>query len=403
MVDPDEVEGRGLHVVLARAFDGPGTRQGEEHEAASTTRAVLLFSLLATLAYIAFYVIRDASELRSAILTDCAFGVTYVVGLLLLRGGRALAAGDPVPRCHDSPNPGVHVTSRFPGGNARLPDRDGPRGVHGLHRRPELVAVAVRAERGACRSPTASSPWSRLPPALSLAPETARLVFSVNAGAAGLLVALLAAVEHSRRRVSAADDQRATDRAQFLANTDPLTGLANRRPVMDELERISAEGGYCVVVADLDAFKEMNDSFGHLCGDHVLAGVGQELLSHIRQFDTVGRWGGEEFIFVLPQTDIADAMSFAERLRAAIEECSFECGGHTHRVTASFGVADGTGDGMSHRVVRRADDAMYDAKDAGRNRRANEAALGRLLAATDDGDAGHPPSSIRAEALASQT
>jgi diguanylate cyclase (GGDEF)-like protein len=137
---------------------------------------------------------------------------------------------------------------------------------------------------------------------------------------------------------------------------------------MDELERISAEGEYCVVIADLDAFKEMNDTFGHLCGDHVLAGVGLELLRHIREFDTVGRWGGEEFIFVLPRTDLADAMSFAERLRSAIEDCSFECGGHTHRVTASFGVADGTDDGMSHRVVRRADDAMYDAKEAGRNR-----------------------------------
>ena len=367
MDDPEEVEGRGLHVVLARVFDGPGIRRSEEHEAASTTRAVLLFSLVATLAYIAFYAIRDAAELRSAILTDCAFAVTYIVGLVLLRGGRTLGAATlclaaTIPQilvCTSllGSQAGMHVFMIAMGPAVFMVFTDAQSRFRWLF---ALSAAGVFIYCQFALEPTSAT--------LSIAPETARLIFSVNAGAAGLLVALLAAVEHSRRRVSAADEKRATDRAQFLANTDPLTGLANRRPVMDELERISAEGEYCVVVADLDAFKEMNDTFGHLCGDHVLAGVGQELLRHIREFDTVGRWGGEEFIFVLPRTDIADAVGFAERLRAAIEACSFGCGGHTHRVTASFGVADGTGDGMSHRVVRRADDAMYDAKDAGRNR-----------------------------------
>ena len=367
MDDPDAVEGRGLHVALARVFDGPGMRRGEEEEAASTTRAVLLFSLVATVAYIAFYAIRDATGLRSAILTDCTFAVTYGVGLLLLRKGRVLAAavlslGATIPQilvCTAllGSQAGMHVFLVAMGPAVFMVFTD----AQSVFR--WLFAVSAGIVFVYCQF--ALEPTSA---ALSLTPDTARLVFSLNAGAAGLLVALLAAVEHSRRRVSTADEKRATDRAQFLANTDPLTGLANRRPVMDELERTSAEGEYCVVVADLDAFKEMNDNFGHLCGDHVLAGVGQELLRHIREFDTVGRWGGEEFIFVLPRTDIADAVGFAERLRAAIEACSFECGGHTHRVTASFGVADETGDGMSHRVVRRADDAMYDAKDAGRNR-----------------------------------
>jgi diguanylate cyclase (GGDEF)-like protein len=367
MDDPDEVEGRGLHVLLARLFDGPGNRQGEEHEAASTTRAVLLFSLAATLAYIAFYVIRDAAGLRSATLTDGAFALTYIVCLVLLRRGRALGAailglGATIPQilvCTSllGSQVGMHVFMIAMGPAVFMVFTDAQSAFRWLF---ALSAAFVFVYCQFALEPTSA--------ALSVSPETARLIFSVNAGAAGLLVALLAAVEHSRRRVSAADAKRATNRAQFLANTDPLTGLANRRPVMDELERISAEGEYCVVVADLDAFKEMNDSFGHLCGDHVLAGVGQELLRHIRQFDTVGRWGGEEFIFVLPRTDIADAVSFAERLRSAIEECSFECSSHTHRVTASFGVADGTDDGMAHRVVRRADDAMYDAKEAGRNR-----------------------------------
>jgi diguanylate cyclase (GGDEF)-like protein len=367
MDDPVEDEGRSLHVVLARVFDGPGIRQGEEHEAASTTRAVLLFALVATLAYIAFYFVRDADGLRSAILTDCAFALTYVVGLVLVRRGRTLGAaslclGAMIPQillCTSllGSQVGLHVFLIAMGPAVFMVFTD----AQSIFR--WLFTVSAAVVFVYCQFALASTSA-----ALSLSPDAARFLFSLNAGAVGLFVALLAAVEHSRRRVSAADAKRATERAQFLANTDPLTGLANRRPVMDELERISAEGGYCVVVADLDAFKEMNDGFGHLCGDRVLAGVGQELLRHIRHFDTVGRWGGEEFIFVLPRTDIADAMVFAERLRSAIEECSLECGGHTHRVTASFGVADGLGDGMSHRVVRRADDAMYDAKEAGRNR-----------------------------------
>ncbi len=367
MENRDEVDARGLHLLLARLVDGPGIQQGEEREAASTTRAVLVFCFAATLCYLVFYLIRDAAGLRSAILTGCGFALAYVVGLVLLYRGRALAAailglGAMIPQllvCTSllGSQVGLHVFLIAIGPAVFMVFTDAQRLFRWLF---ALSGAAIFAYCQFALEPTSEE--------LSLSAGTARFIFSLNAGAAGLLVAVLAAVEHSRRRVSAADARRATDRAQFLANTDPLTGLANRRPVMDELERVSAEGDYCVVVADLDSFKELNDRFGHLCGDRVLAGVGHELLRHVREFDTVGRWGGEEFIFVLPGTGTPDAMGFAERLRSAVEGCSFECGSHTHRVTASFGVADGTGDGMSHRVVRRADDAMYDAKEAGRNR-----------------------------------
>jgi diguanylate cyclase (GGDEF)-like protein len=366
MDDGSRDDGRSLHVLVARVFDGPGLGQGEDREAASTTRAVLVFSLAATLGYLTFYLVRDAGGLRSAIVTDGCFALAYVVGLLLLRRGRALAAavigiGATIPQilvCTSllGSQAGMHVFLIAIGPAVFMVFTDGQSAFRWLF---SLMGASVFVYCQFSLRPTSA--------ALSLSPGTARFIFSLNAGAAGLLVAVLAAVEHSRRRVSAADARRATSRAQFLANTDSLTGLANRRPVMDELERVSAEGDYCVVVADLDNFKELNDRFGHLCGDHVLAGIGVELLHHVRAFDTVGRWGGEEFIFVLPGTSLGDATGFAERLRTAIESCSFECGGHVHRVTASFGIADGTGDGMSHRVVRRADDAMYRAKEAGRN------------------------------------
>jgi diguanylate cyclase (GGDEF)-like protein len=366
MDDRGRDDGRPLHVRVARAFDGPEINQGEEREAASTARAVLVFSLAATMGYLSFYLIRDAAGLRSAILTDGGFALVYVVGLFLLHRGRVLAAavigsGAIIPQilaCTSllGSQVGLHVFLIAIGPAVFMIFTDAQSAFRWLF---SLTGAAVFVYCQFALQPTSA--------ALSLSPASARFIFSLNAGAAGLLVAVLAAVEHSRRRVSAAGAHLATSRAQFLANTDALTGLANRRPVMDELERISAEGDYCVVVADLDNFKELNDRFGHLCGDHVLAGIGTELLHHVRAFDTVGRWGGEEFIFVLPGTSLGDATGFAERLRTAIEACSFACGDHVHRVTASFGIADGTGDGMSHRVVRRADDAMYEAKEAGRN------------------------------------
>ena len=364
MDDRGRYNGLPLHVLVARAFDGPNLNQGEDREAASTTRAVLWLSLLGSLGYLAFYVARDAAGLHTAIATEIAFAATYVVALFLLRGGRTLAAaivgvGATIPQiviCTSllGPQAGMHVFLIAIGPAVFMVFTDAQPALRWVFSLGGAAAF-IYCQFGLEGTST------------MLSPATARSIFSINAGASGLLVAVLAAVEHSRRRVSAADARRATNRAQFLANTDPLTGLANRRPVMDELERVSAEGNYSVVVADLDNFKELNDRFGHLCGDHVLAGVGVELVRHVRASDTVGRWGGEEFIFVLPTTNLEDAAGFAERLRSAIEACSFECGGHVHRVTASFGVADGTGDGMSHRVVRRADDAMYEVKKAGRN------------------------------------
>jgi diguanylate cyclase (GGDEF)-like protein len=126
-------------------------------------------------------------------------------------------------------------------------------------------------------------------------------------------------------------------------------------------------GAFSIGIADLDGFKDLNDTFGHGCGDRVLATVGRAFRTHVRVTDIVGRWGGEEFIFVLPDTSLADAQALMERLRSEITGLTIPCGTHTHEITASFGVADGEIGSPSFRVVKRADDAMYDAKNAGRN------------------------------------
>ncbi len=366
MTHRDGHEVRAVHLMIARLFDGPELNQGEDREAASTVRALLAFLILTAVGYLAYFAILDASELRPAILVNVAFCVVYGGGLLALRWGAALlaaviAVGGSIAQvlvCSIllGPRVGLHLFLIAAGQAVFMVFTDRQR----VYR--WVFAASSAAVFAYCQF--ALDPDEAVFP---LTDSAHRVLFSVNAAGAGLIVTVLAAVAHARGRVASAEANSAAERARFLANTDPLTGLANRRPVMDELERVSSEGDYSVVVADLDHFKELNDRFGHMCGDRVLAAVGEELRRHVRAHDTVGRWGGEEFIFVLPGTGIGDATGFAERLRAAIEGCAVECGGHVHRVTASFGAADGASDGMSHRVVRRADDAMYEAKAAGRN------------------------------------
>jgi len=135
---------------------------------------------------------------------------------------------------------------------------------------------------------------------------------------------------------------------------------------LDRLAQPEAET-YCLAIADLDGFKNLNDTFGHSCGDTVLAAVGATLRANVRTTDLVGRWGGEEFIFVLPHSTLAEAEARAERIRSTVEALDIPCSGHCHTITISVGVADGDPTTAGFRVLKRADDAMYDAKKAGRN------------------------------------
>jgi diguanylate cyclase (GGDEF)-like protein len=135
---------------------------------------------------------------------------------------------------------------------------------------------------------------------------------------------------------------------------------------MDLLSQVGA-GTYCLAIADLDGFKDLNDTYGHSCGDVVLARIGATFRTNVRTTDLVGRWGGEEFIFVLPQAALVDGEALSERIRSAVENLVIHCTGHSHRITVSVGVADGDPTIPGFRVLKRADDAMYDAKRAGRN------------------------------------
>lgn len=167
----------------------------------------------------------------------------------------------------------------------------------------------------------------------------------------------------------------AETRLRQMATTDPLTGLANRRAAMQrlagEVERAQrADAGLGVLMLDLDRFKRINDTAGHAVGDAVLAAAAEGMASEARGYDTVARIGGEEFLVILPGASEAEAMSAAERIRDAVVRRTGAVAGVESPVTASAGVAarlqgehESAGD-----LLRRADRALYRAKDAGRDR-----------------------------------
>lgn len=191
-------------------------------------------------------------------------------------------------------------------------------------------------------------------------------MFSINATVTLLLMFLLAASSYYGALRARSEAAGAAERAEFLANTDELTGLANRRPVLRRLDQLASSVPYILAIADLDNFKQLNDTFGHECGDRVLAAVGTRLGAGLRAGDSVGRWGGEEFIFVMEQSTIDDAVVTMERMRAELAE-PIACGSHEHEITISVGVTDAQPDRMVHRAIQRADAALYEAKAAGRN------------------------------------
>jgi diguanylate cyclase (GGDEF)-like protein len=160
--------------------------------------------------------------------------------------------------------------------------------------------------------------------------------------------------------------------SQTRALTDQLTGLPNRRSVDDTLKRMAAFANRSVtplaaVLFDLDPFKKINDLAGHEKGDEVLAAVGVAVAAECRASDFVGRYGGEEFVLLLPDTDRAGAVVIAEKVRLAI--AAVEVVGVSRAITASLGVAAIPDDASEHgQLVRAADRALYLAKAAGRNR-----------------------------------
>ncbi len=164
------------------------------------------------------------------------------------------------------------------------------------------------------------------------------------------------------------------ERVENLAATDGLTGLFNRRYLEGALERELARAerscsSLALLLLDIDHFKSFNDTYGHAMGDLVLKNVATTLQRGLRQADVLARFGGEEFVVLLPQVGERGALESAERIRAALESSGIHPGGSGKRVTVSIGLAMFPDDAdSSESLLSAADEALYRAKDAGRNR-----------------------------------
>lgn len=197
--------------------------------------------------------------------------------------------------------------------------------------------------------------------------EQALLVGEIYAMGGALLcfLYLLARYRDNARRI-----QLRYEMLEHVAYIDPLTSLPNRRRLYEILEgqhdlASRYPQSFALAIWDIDHFKQVNDTYGHDIGDRVLAQVADIVHEQLRTTDHLGRWGGEEFLIVLPQTDLASARFVAERLCHAINSSQILDG---RTITASFGVAAHTAGESIADLLRRADQALYRAKTEGRNR-----------------------------------
>ena len=160
---------------------------------------------------------------------------------------------------------------------------------------------------------------------------------------------------------------------QHAAQTDELTGLSNRRDMQhrlnDEYSRYQRSGHhFSIALIDLDFFKHINDDYGHDAGDQVLREFSQLMQSVIRQADVASRWGGEEFLILLPDTSLLQALTLAERLRLKTSRHEFTFAGESLPVTISAGVCSIAKTGSINELLKQADLHLYSAKETGRNR-----------------------------------
>jgi two-component system, cell cycle response regulator len=167
----------------------------------------------------------------------------------------------------------------------------------------------------------------------------------------------------------------AREELRFRATHDLLTGISNRGTVMDALRnelsrQVREQRSFGVILVDIDHFKNVNDTYGHLCGDEVLQAVSRRLKECVRPYDTVGRYGGEEFLIIASAANTKGTLALAERIRSVLESKPVVTHAGEVRITASLGAAISTDTqgGDPQTILRLADKALYRAKELGRNR-----------------------------------
>ncbi|MCD6595662.1 tetratricopeptide repeat protein [bacterium] len=159
---------------------------------------------------------------------------------------------------------------------------------------------------------------------------------------------------------------------EIVSRTDPLTLLLNRRGFLEqvthEIHRYERSGkAFSIIIADIDDFKSFNDSFGHDCGDFILTNLSQIIRKTLRKQDSVGRWGGDEFILLLPETPIDGAIVVAEKIRKKVAKLSISYKDKNLSVTMSFGAAVIEKSLSIDECIKKADESLYQAKESGKN------------------------------------
>ncbi|MEN6459182.1 MAG: diguanylate cyclase [Thermoguttaceae bacterium] len=205
----------------------------------------------------------------------------------------------------------------------------------------------------------------------SITPEDK--VLGLDLGAVDYVVKPFDAFELRARVRAALRTKHLQDLLIEHAHIDPLTGLPNRRALMERMRiewaRIERHGGQMsFIMADLDHFKDINDRFGHQVGDKLLQETAAALAGQCRQTDLPARYGGEELAIVVPDEIAENAAHLAERCRRKIEKSCVVVHNGLAQITASFGIADSRGLESPEALIQRADEALYRAKEAGRNR-----------------------------------
>jgi diguanylate cyclase (GGDEF)-like protein len=205
----------------------------------------------------------------------------------------------------------------------------------------------------------------RIEPWDVLSPRALEVMRSLNIVTTIGLLAYLSGLYY--RMVAQAEKQ-----LTHLATTDPLTGLHNRRSMTDlaayEIVQRKRHGEpLSVVLADIDHFKQINDRHGHEVGDAVLAAISLALREAVREQDSIGRWGGEEFLILMPQASLAQASMVAERLREQVQQMAFTPNGKPLQITMTMGVSEHQSDELLDQLIRRADEALYRGKAQGRD------------------------------------
>ncbi len=166
---------------------------------------------------------------------------------------------------------------------------------------------------------------------------------------------------------------KAYEELEIAARTDSLTQLSNRRDMMDKIkyEKKKTDRSskpFALILADIDNFKNFNDQYGHDCGDYVLVTVSEIIRNRVRRQDTAARWGGEEFLLLLPETEVEGAKTLAASIQQALAEQTMRYDQDQFQVTLTLGISICHGGTDIDHCIKAADEALYDGKRAGKNR-----------------------------------